>query len=216
MLIFLGKGFFNDPFETNLLTLARSYTSIAGNIYQLFFNLPSNYSDLLIVYRIFNIVPFLFLIVYLIKKNNSELNYFFLIILMTLSIGQFHEHFINYTMKLTAIMLFIYYCYILKYQKLDTIKKELSTISFFSVFLYPLTFPLILLMTAVFKIKNFREWFSLSIVSFPSILLALLIFGFQFNGEDTYNSYDPMYGTHNLHLIAWYIKRNHEIFINYK
>ena len=133
MLIFLGKGFFSDPFEPNLLTPMRSYTSIVGNIYQFFFNLPSNYSNLLIIYRIFNIVPFLFFIIYLIKKNNSELNYFFLVILVTLSVGQFHEQFINFTMKMTAVILFIYYCYILKYQKFNTIKKELSVISFFSV-----------------------------------------------------------------------------------
>jgi hypothetical protein len=213
LLIFLGKGFFSDPFEPNLLTPMRSYTSIAGNIYQFFFSLPSNYSDLLMIYRIFNIVPFLFLIIYLIKKNNSELNYFFLLILVTLSVGQLHERFIESTMKMTAVILFIYYCYILKYQKLNTIKKELSVISFFSVFLYPITLPAILMMTAVFKIKNFREWPSLVIISLPSIIVASFIFGYQFNGEDTYNSYDPMYGKHNLHLIAWYIKRQLTIFL---
>jgi len=213
LLIFLGKGFFSDPFEPNLLTPMRSYTSIVGNIYQFFFNLPSNYSNLLIIYRIFNIVPFLFFIIYLIKKNNSELNYFFLVILVTLSVGQFHEQFINFTMKMTAVILFIYYCYILKYQKFNTIKKELSVISFFSVFLYPLTLPAILVMTIVFKIKNFREWPSLILISLPSIILASFIFGYQFNGEDTYNSYDPMYGKHNLHLLAWYIKRQLTIFL---
>lgn len=213
LLIFLGKSFFSDPFEPNLLTPTRSYTSIAGNVYQFFFNLPSNYSELLIIYRTFNIIPFLLFIIYLIKKNNSELNYFFLIILFTLSIGQFHEEFINFTMKMTAVILFIYYCYVLKYQNFNKIKKELSLISLFSVFLYPLTLPVILMMTAVFKIKNFKEWPSLILVCLPSIILASFIFGYQFNGEDTYNSYDPMYGNHNLHLIAWYIKRQLTIFL---
>lgn len=213
LLIFLGKSFFSDPFEPDLLTPMRSYTSIAGNIYQFFFNLPSNYSDLLMIYRIFNIIPFLLFIIYLIKKDNSELNYFFLIILVTLSVGQFHEQFINFTMKMTAVILFIYYCYIIKYQKFNTIKKELSTISFFSVFLYPLTLPVILMMTAVFKIRNFREWPNLILINLPSIILASIIFGYQFNGEDTYNSYDPMHGNHNLHLIFWYIKRQLTIFL---
>ncbi|MDB3890016.1 hypothetical protein N9337_05310 [Candidatus Pelagibacter sp.] len=216
LLIFIGKGFFSDPFEPDLLTNTRSYTSIAGNIYQFFFSLPSNYSDLLKIYRIFNIVPFLFFIFYLIKKNNSELNYLFLLIIVVLSIGQFHEHFINFTMKMTAVILFIYYSYILKYKKLYTIKKELSAISFFSVFLYPLTLPAILMMTAVFKIKNFREWPSLILISIPSIILASFIAGYQFNGENTYNSYDPLYGTHNLHFMTWYIKRQLTIYLTFE
>lgn len=213
LLVFLGKGLFSDPFETYLITPNRAYTSLAGNFYQLFFNKPSNYSDLLLIYRIFNIIPFLLLIIYLIKKNNMEVNYFFLVILMTLTIGQFHEQFINFTMKITAVLLFTYYCYILKYQKIETIKKELSLISFFSVFLYPQTLPAILMMTVVFKIKKIREWFSLFLINIPSILIALIIFAYQFNGNDTYNAYDPMYGNHNLHLIAWYIKRQLAIFL---
>ena len=170
LLVFLGKGFFSDPFEPNLITPNRAYTSLGGNIYQLFFNKPANYSDLLMIYRIFNIIPFLLLIIYLIKKNNLEVNYFFFVILMTLTIGQFHEQFINFTMKKSAVMLFLYYCYILKYQKLDTIKKELSVFSFFSTFLYPHTLPALLMMTAVFKIKNIREWLSLFLINIPAIL----------------------------------------------
>ena len=207
LLVFLGKTIFSDPFEPNLLTPNRAYTSLAGNFYQLFFDKPTNYTNLLIIYRIFNIFPLFLLIIYLIKKNNTELNYFFLVILMTLSIGEFHVQFVNFTMKMSAVLLSLYYCYILRYQKLDTTKKELSVISFFSVFLYPHTLPVILMMTAVFKIKKIREWFSLFLINIPSILLALIIFVYQFNGEDTYNAYDPMYGNHNLHLIAWYIKR---------
>jgi hypothetical protein len=207
LLVFLGKSIFSDPFELNLLTPNRAYTSLAGNIYQFFFNKPANYTDLLMIYRIFNIVPLLLLIFYLIKKNNKELNYFLLIILMTLTIGKFHEQFINFTMKMCSVILFVYYCYILKYQKLNTIKKELSVISFFSVFLYPHTLPAVLMMTAVFKIKKISEWLSLFVINIPSILLALIIFVYQFNGEDTYNSYDPLYGSHNLYYIAWYIKQ---------
>jgi hypothetical protein len=81
LLIFLGKGFFSDPFEPSLLTPNRAYTSLAGNIYQLFFNLPSNLSGLLLIYRISNILPFLFFIFYLIKKNDNQINLFFFIIL---------------------------------------------------------------------------------------------------------------------------------------
>ena len=207
LLVFLGKGFFSDPFEPNLLTPNRAYTSIAGNFYQLFFDTPSSYSDLLMVYRICNIVPFFIFIIYLIKKNNMELNYFFLIVFMTLAIGQFHELFINFSMKMTSVMLFLYYCYILKYKKLNSVKIDLCVISLLSVFLYPHALPVILMMTVVFKIKEIKEWFGLFLINLPSVLIGLIIFIYQFNGEDTYNGYDPFYGKHNLHLIVWYIKQ---------
>ena len=54
---------------------------------------------------------------------------------MTLAIGQFHELFINFSMKMTSVMLFLYYCYILKYKKLNSVKIDLCVISSKCIFI---------------------------------------------------------------------------------
>lgn len=200
LLIFLSKGFLTDPFEINLLTPNRIITSILGNSYVLIMGKPENYSTLIKAHLLLGMIPlYLFLLTKIVSKRNYNLNFFLFFILICLLMGGRGEYFITYPFKSTSLIMLIYCCYLLRFKELKEIKIELATLSFVSVFLYAVTFPAMITMLVLFKLKKIKEWKSLIIIFFPTFLLAIIIFLSQYNGVGSYNTWDPYYGRHNIY-----------------
>lgn len=205
LLIFLSKNIFADPFETELFTFNRGFTSVVGNLYTSIFGKPENYSSLYKIYLITNLIPLFLLTIYIaLDKNDNILKNFLLFILLCWISGQLAKQLTLFPMKMSAVLFFLYYSYLIKFTNLLKNKIKISIISFISVFMYPHVLPALVLVTVIFKIKKIQEWSILILINIPAILFAISIFIYQYNGKETYQAYSPMYGQHDFHMIIWY------------